>query len=990
MPSWKKVIVSGSDALLNTLTVTNGITGSLHGTASWAQNSITSSFVTGSNVFGPFGSNSVISASFATFAQTASHALNGGVTQILAGPNITISPLSGRGQVTISSTGTGSGNFNTSTGSYGSFYDTTTQINPVANAANSMSFNETAITNGVSLSGSTSPFNTYIKTETAGVYNIQFSAQIDKTDGGEDNIDIWIRKNGTDLIDTATSLTLPKNNNRLVAAWNWFVQSATNDYYQIIWSSADTDMRLLAEVSSSLHPGIPSVILTANRIDQFLSNTGSFNGTFTGEFTGSLQGTASFANNATSASFATTASYVLNAVSASFATSASQSQNATTASYVLNAVSASFATTSSYVLNAVSSSFATTASYVSSNFQYEIHVSQIDGNDTTGDGSLLKPVASITKALTLTTAQRRVIVLHPGGYTENPTIPSGSITIQTTELTGGNTVLYGTLTIPTSGSGARISGFSMDNLAITGNAQAYVSNCTVNNNVVKSSSGYVEIINSELQCISGIQISGAGITIINGNKNVGVAVSNASAQVIIKGCNSVVTPSASAGNLAIVDCIVTALGGNGITITGASTTLTLLNSQVLVQAGNNVAPISVEGIYSIINTIYDKPNSTLTGTSTNSIDYFQYINADNITSTNGLTVTGSITVSGSVINTLTSSFAISASQATSASFATTSSYALNAVTASFVTASNVYGPFGSNSVISSSYALTASYALNGGSGGANPTVVHTQLTASTTWSFVHNLNTQTPLLQVYDLGYEQIIPNEIVSIDAFTSEIRFDYTQAGYAVASTGGGLAVTGSTPRLVQTVAATTWSFAHNLGTKYPGFEIFDSNDDVIIPAGIHAVDTDNAEIYFALPSTGVAIANFSGINGLSDNAVSASYAATASYSDAFNIGATQTRYATVTSSINGSNTIFTQATGSYTSAFFKYTVTSGSNARSGEIMSVWNGATAEFADNSTTDIGTTTDVTSSVAISGANVQLNMQTNTAGWRIKSIATYL
>jgi hypothetical protein len=89
-----------------------------------------------------------------------------------------------------------------------------------------------------------------------------------------------------------------------------------------------------------------------------------------------------------------------------------------------------------------------------------------------------------------------------------------------------------------------------------------------------------------------------------------------------------VTPSASAGNLAIVDCIVTALGGNGITITGASTTLTLLNSQVLVQAGNSVAPISVAGIYSIINTIYDKPGSTLTGTSTNSIDYFQYINAD--------------------------------------------------------------------------------------------------------------------------------------------------------------------------------------------------------------------------------------------------------------------------------------------------------------------------------------------------------------------------
>ena len=366
------------------------------------------------------------------------------------------------------------------------------------------------------------------------------------------------------------------------------------------------------------------------------------------------------------------------------------------------------------------------------------------------------------------------------------------------------------------------------------------------------------------------------------------------------------------------------------------------------------------------------------------------------------------TTASYVLQAVSASFAISASQAQNA---TTASYVLNAATASFITASNVYGPFGSNSIVSASFAtnaITASYALfaaNGGGGGGGSTVIHTQLTASTTWSFTHNLNTQTPLLQVYNLGYEQIIPNEIVSINSFTSEIRFDYSQSGYAVASTGGGLTITGSTPRLTQTIAATTWSFAHNLGTQFPGFEVFDQNDYVVIPAGIYAVDENNAEIYFATPSTGVAIANFSGIDGvvpvatsasyaatasLALTAISSSYAATASYSDAFSIGQTLTRYATVTSSINGSNTVFTQATGSHTSAFFKYTVTSGSNARSGEIMSVWNGTTAAFTDNSTTDIGTTTVVTSSVAISGANVQLNMQTNTAGWRIKSIATFM
>ena len=350
MPNWKKVIISGSDAALTSVIATAGFTGSLLGTASFAS---TASFITASGVYGPYGSNSVISAS---------HAVNGGVTQLLAGPNITLSPTNGKGQVTISSTGGGGPFFNTATGSYGSFYDTTTQTNPIANIARSMSFNTTDITNGVSISGSTSPFNTYVKTENPGVYNIQFSAQVDKTDSGTDEIVIWLRKNGIDLTDTATTITLSGNNDKQVAAWNWFVNSAANDYYQIIWYSADTDLRLLAETAGGGHPGIPSVIATVNRVDQFLSNTGSFSGSFTGVFTGSLQGTSSWANNAT------TASYALQALSASFASTASFAPN-----YVLNSATSSFVTnaqTSSFVQNnqtssmtVLSASFASTASF---------------------------------------------------------------------------------------------------------------------------------------------------------------------------------------------------------------------------------------------------------------------------------------------------------------------------------------------------------------------------------------------------------------------------------------------------------------------------------------------------------------------------------------------------------------------------------------------------------------------------------------------------
>ncbi len=52
----------------------------------------------------------------ASYATTASYALNGGVTQLLAGSNISLSPTNGLGQVTISSTGGGGGGFNTATG----------------------------------------------------------------------------------------------------------------------------------------------------------------------------------------------------------------------------------------------------------------------------------------------------------------------------------------------------------------------------------------------------------------------------------------------------------------------------------------------------------------------------------------------------------------------------------------------------------------------------------------------------------------------------------------------------------------------------------------------------------------------------------------------------------------------------------------------------------------------------------------------------------
>lgn len=149
------------------------------------------------------------------------------------------------------------------TGYYGSFTDTTIQTIS-ANTATAMTFNTTEHSDGVSIG---SPASRIVMTH-AGVYNIQFSAQMDKTDSGTDVATIWLRINGTDVPRSATSVTLTGNNTKLVAAWNFVDVLAAGQYIELMWSSADSNIRLYAADAQTnpVRPAIPSVILTVTQV----------------------------------------------------------------------------------------------------------------------------------------------------------------------------------------------------------------------------------------------------------------------------------------------------------------------------------------------------------------------------------------------------------------------------------------------------------------------------------------------------------------------------------------------------------------------------------------------------------------------------------------------------------------------------------------------------------------------------------------------------
>jgi hypothetical protein len=141
---------------------------------------------------------------------------------------------------------------------YGSFYDTTTQTAAVINTAYGMTFNTTDLSFGVTVGSPTSRI--YI--DRPNVYNVQFSAQVDKTAGGVGLVWIWLRKNGVNVPDSSGQIRIQGNNAELVVGWNYIIELNAGDYIELMWEVDDTSVILLADPASAVHPSVPSIILT--------------------------------------------------------------------------------------------------------------------------------------------------------------------------------------------------------------------------------------------------------------------------------------------------------------------------------------------------------------------------------------------------------------------------------------------------------------------------------------------------------------------------------------------------------------------------------------------------------------------------------------------------------------------------------------------------------------------------------------------------------
>ena len=143
-------------------------------------------------------------------------------------------------------------------------FDTTTQTNPSAASGNAFTYNTTVDSRGVAVvSGS------MIQVANSGVYNIQFSAQLEKSSANKEDVDIWLSKNGVGVPWSATTIVVEGSSDRNVAAWNFLLSMDTNDFAELYWHADDLDVVVLAASGHAVpaHPDIPSIILTVNNVD---------------------------------------------------------------------------------------------------------------------------------------------------------------------------------------------------------------------------------------------------------------------------------------------------------------------------------------------------------------------------------------------------------------------------------------------------------------------------------------------------------------------------------------------------------------------------------------------------------------------------------------------------------------------------------------------------------------------------------------------------
>jgi hypothetical protein len=166
---------------------------------------------------------------------------------------------------------------------YGSWISTATQTTADSTINNIIALDTVEGSYGIDLinPSTTTPATSAIKFSYAGTYNIQISAQLYTTIGGNGflNADMWMRQNGIDVPNSVGSISVGSKNPYTVASWNYIIDISAGDTLQWIWHvNTSTSTSLLAtsaQAGPPAQPETPSFTVSATHVSGYLPSPGN-------------------------------------------------------------------------------------------------------------------------------------------------------------------------------------------------------------------------------------------------------------------------------------------------------------------------------------------------------------------------------------------------------------------------------------------------------------------------------------------------------------------------------------------------------------------------------------------------------------------------------------------------------------------------------------------------------------------------------------------
>jgi len=100
----------------------------------------------------------------------------------------------------------------------------------------------------------------------AGIYNFQLSAQLLSTSGSPKDVQVWIRRDGTDIGYSSRTFTNDINNGHFEMQWSFNIDLEADGYIEMMWAADDTAVSLESAAPSSPYPGTASAVLAVNYV----------------------------------------------------------------------------------------------------------------------------------------------------------------------------------------------------------------------------------------------------------------------------------------------------------------------------------------------------------------------------------------------------------------------------------------------------------------------------------------------------------------------------------------------------------------------------------------------------------------------------------------------------------------------------------------------------------------------------------------------------